>query len=142
MDIHLPTRPNIPLELMKYRAWGILVWIALSICILLLTYLLRRIAKVVIAHYRYYQTRQQLIDNLRTTYTQSLHQLEWREFIVAFLSYLERYGSQKKYASLEEVLLQLWVDKVRIDQILLLYYSKRGNENIIERYLKEYVESV
>ncbi len=95
-----------------------------------------------IAHYRYYQTRQQLIDNLRTTYTQSLHQLEWREFIVAFLSYLERYGSQKKYASLEEVLLQLWVDKVRIDQILLLYYSKRGNENIIERYLKEYVESV
>ncbi len=142
MDIHLPTRPNIPLELMKYRAWGILVWIILAICIILLSYLLWRIAKVVISHYRYYQTRQHLLDNLRATYITNFQQLEGREFIVALLGYLERYGAQKNYNSLEDILHQLWIDKEKTAQVLLLYYSHKGDEKHLSKLLKHRIQEI
>jgi len=37
---------------------------------------------------------------------------------------------------------QLWIEKQKIEQILLLYYSKRWDELAISNYLKEYLDSI
>ncbi len=142
MDIHLPTRPNMPLEFLKYRVGGVLVIIALIVCGIILGYLLVRIVKVIRAYTSYHKAHQQLLVNVRMKYLNELQHLEGRAFVVAFLSYLERYGIHQNYNSLEEILDQLWIDKQKIEQILLLYYSERGDEKAISGNLKEYLGSI
>ncbi len=141
MNIHLPTRPNIPLEILKFRAGGILLLIAIGVCALLLIYLLRRILKVIIIYRRNIQKHLQFVQSVRKKYLDELQQLQGRDFVIRFLSYLERYGSQQWYASLEEMLIHLWIGKEKVEQITLLYYSQRGDEVAIANFLKSQLES-
>lgn len=142
MDIHLPTRPNIPLELLKYRTGWVLLRVGFIICLLLFLYLVRRISKAIRSHHHAIHLRKELIDNLRTDYLHHLQQLEGREFIVALLWYLERYGMTQGYASLEEMLAQLWVEQEKIQQTILLYYSKRGDEHHLAAYFKQHLANI